>query len=357
MSAIELRGVSKSFGNVCAVDALDLEIDSGEFLSILGPSGCGKTTLLRMLAGLEQPCSGEIRIGDKVVNELPPSKRDIAMVFQTYALYPHMTVAGNIEYPLKKRRVPKAERSERVRMAAKLLELEGLLRRKPRELSGGQQQRVALGRALVRDPAVFLLDEPLSNLDAKLRSHMRAELILLHRRIGKTMVYVTHDQLEAMTMSDRIAVIDEGTLQQIASPDEIYARPANDFVAGFIGTPQMNFLEGELSDDATMFHSGAWSLSLNQSRISGNETSKVKLGFRPEDIVIDDQGTPARVAVVEPIGHEIIVVFDADGSKIVGRFSPDVKMRADDTVRLSPRPEKLHVFATADGRRLNREHD
>ena len=202
-----LTGVSKSYGKVRAVDALDVEINAGEFLSILGPSGCGKTTLLRMLAGLEQPSSGEIRIGDKVVNDLPPSKRDIAMVFQTYALYPHMTVAGNIEYPLKKRRMPKQQRAERVRQAAALLELEGLLQRKPRELSGGQQQRVALGRALVREPQVFLLDEPLSNLDAKLRSHMRAELIQLHRRLGKTMVYVTHDQLEAMTMSDRIAVI------------------------------------------------------------------------------------------------------------------------------------------------------
>jgi multiple sugar transport system ATP-binding protein len=357
MSAVVLRGVCKSFGDVRVVDDLNIEIESGEFLSILGPSGCGKTTLLRMVAGLEQPSSGEIRIGDQIVNELPPSKRDIAMVFQTYALYPHMTVAGNIEYPLKKRRVPKAQRAERVRQAAKLLELEGLLQRKPRELSGGQQQRVALGRALVREPEVFLLDEPLSNLDAKLRSHMRAELIQLHRRIGKTMVYVTHDQLEAMTMSDRIAVLEDGKLQQIASPDEIYARPANDFVAGFIGTPPMNFLEGELSGDATQFHSGEWSLSLSQSGINGDATSTVKLGFRPEDVVIDDAGTPARVAVVEPIGHEVIVIFDSAGSNIVGRFSPELKLRADDTVRLLPRPDKLHLFATSDGRRLNREHD
>jgi multiple sugar transport system ATP-binding protein len=216
---------------------------------------------------------------------------------------------------------------------------------------------VALGRALVREPEVFLLDEPLSNLDAKLRSHMRAELIQLHRRIGKTMVYVTHDQLEAMTMSDRIAVLEDGKLQQIASPDEIYARPANDFVAGFIGTPAMNFLEGELSADATQFHSGEWSLSLSQSGINGDATSTVKLGFRPEDVVIDDAGTPARVAVVEPIGHEVIVIFDSAGSNIVGRFSPELKLRADDTVRLLPKPDKLHLFATSDGRRLNREHD
>ena len=218
MSGIRFDNVSKRFGGVTAVDGLSLAIEAGEFVSILGPSGCGKTTLLRMLAGLERSTEGTIAIGDVVVNERSPAQRNVAMVFQTYALYPHMTVAGNIEYPLRKRRVAKAERVRRVREVAAVLELEALLDRKPRQLSGGQQQRVALGRALVRDPAAFLLDEPLSNLDAKLRTHMRAELIRLHRRIGRTMVYVTHDQLEAMTMSQRIAVLRDGKLQQFAPP-------------------------------------------------------------------------------------------------------------------------------------------
>ena len=317
MSAIRMQGISKYYGNTCAVDTLDMEIESAEFLSILGPSGCGKTTLLRMLAGLEQPSSGEILIDGKVVNDLPPSKRDIAMVFQTYALYPHMTVAGNIEYPLKKRKVPKQERQRRVVEAAAVLQLDRLMRRKPRELSGGQQQRVALGRALVRDPAVFLLDEPLSNLDAKLRSHMRAELIQLHQRIGRTMIYVTHDQLEAMTMSNRIAVMREGKLQQIAAPAEVYARPANRFVAGFIGTPAMNFVEGYLSDDGASFRNGEWSLRLPESgRATGGEDGRqVHLGFRPEDTQIAETGMRARVSVVEPVGHEVIVIFDYNGSE------------------------------------------
>lgn len=355
MSAIRIDGVSKYYGSTCAVDSLDIEIESSEFLSILGPSGCGKTTLLRMLAGLEQPSGGRIEMDGKVVNELPPSKRDIAMVFQTYALYPHMTVAGNIEYPLKKRKVSKPERKRRVAEAAALLQLEELMRRKPRELSGGQQQRVALGRALVRDPAVFLLDEPLSNLDAKLRSHMRAELIQLHQRIGRTMIYVTHDQLEAMTMSDRIAVMRDGKVQQIAAPSEVYARPANQFVAGFIGTPAMNFIDGRLSDDASQFRSAGWSVRLPDSirATAADNGQAVQLGFRPEDLRIADSGMRASVAVVEPVGHEVIVIFDYDGTEIVGRFSPDVSLQPQDVVHLAPRSDRLHVFDAASGRRLN----
>ncbi|MBT8077445.1 MAG: ABC transporter ATP-binding protein [Gammaproteobacteria bacterium] len=355
MSAIRINGVSKYYGNTCAVDSLDVEIESSEFLSILGPSGCGKTTLLRMLAGLEQPGSGQIEMDGKVVNELPPSKRDIAMVFQTYALYPHMTVAGNIEYPLKKRKVAKQERKQRVAEAAALLQLEGLLRRKPRELSGGQQQRVALGRALVRNPAVFLLDEPLSNLDAKLRSHMRAELIQLHQRIGRTMIYVTHDQLEAMTMSDRIAVMRDGKLQQIAAPSEVYARPANRFVAGFIGTPAMNFVEGRLGDNASCLRSGDWSVSLAESLrpAAAEDGQLVEIGFRPEDLHIAESGMRATVSVVETVGHEIIVIFDYAGTEIVGRFSPDVSLHAQDVVHLAPRADRLHLFDAASGRRLN----
>ena len=246
MAEVAFEKVRKEFGSTVAVDDLDLTIDEGEFVSLLGPSGCGKTTTLRMLAGLEEPTGGTLRIGERVVNGVPPSQRDIAMVFQSYALYPHMTVGKNIAYPLRKRGVREPERSERVGATARLLELEELLDRKPRQLSGGQQQRVALGRALVREPEVFLLDEPLSNLDARLRAHMRAELIELHRRIGRTMIYVTHDQLEAMTMSTRIAVMNAGVLQQFATPADIFHRPANVFVAGFIGSPGMSLVSGEL---------------------------------------------------------------------------------------------------------------
>ena len=246
MAKVTFDRVHKAFGSFVALEELSLSIQSGEFVSLLGPSGCGKTTTLRMLAGLEQPTRGTISVGDRVVNDLAPGERDIAMVFQSYALYPHMTVAQNIEYPLRKRGVARAQRREQVKRAAAQLQLEALLDRKPRQLSGGQQQRVALGRALVRNPAAFLLDEPLSNLDAKLRAHMRAELIELHQRIGKTMIYVTHDQLEAMTMSDRIAVLDQGRLQQFDTPQEIYRRPVKPFVAGFIGTPAMNFIRGTL---------------------------------------------------------------------------------------------------------------
>lgn len=359
-AGIVLDKVSKHFGDVAAVDALNLVIDEGEFVSILGPSGCGKTTLLRMLAGLEQPSDGNISIAGRVVNDMPPSKRDIAMVFQTYALYPHMTVAGNIEYPLKKRRVAKQERKRRVREAAELLELEELLMRKPRELSGGQQQRVALGRAMVRDPAVFLLDEPLSNLDAKLRAHMRAELIRLHRRIKRTMVYVTHDQLEAMTMSQRIAVIRDGRLQQFAPPADIYERPQNDFVAGFIGTPSMNFIDGEVMQEDTehVFNNGDWSLKLSGLSLQDiGTTRRVRIGIRPEDFVFDGDGDPARVLVVEPTGHESIVFLDFHGHEVVARVSADVRLRANDVVSLAPRVRKLHVFSAEDGGRLNSDGD
>ena len=369
MSGIRFEGVGKRFGDVPAVDEFDLEIEAGEFVSILGPSGCGKTTLLRMLAGLEQPSEGKIFIGGAVVNELPPAERNVAMVFQTYALYPHMTVAGNIEYPLRKRRIPKAERAHRVREAAAMLELGELLGRKPRELSGGQQQRVALGRALVRNPAAFLLDEPLSNLDAKLRTHMRAELIRLHRRLARTFVYVTHDQLEAMTMSQRIAVLCAGRLQQFAPPKDIYARPVNDFVAGFIGTPSMNFLEGRLDESGTsrVFRCGDWSLPIGNLPLIAERTAtdrRVRLGIRPEDIFLrgagfsaspstGDRRDAARVAVVEPTGHEAIVVFDYRGNELVARMGGDIDLRPNAWVELGFRAERLHVFSAGDGRRLN----
>ncbi len=358
MSGIRFDNVCKRFGGVTAVDRLSLEIESGEFVSILGPSGCGKTTVLRMLAGLERPSEGTISIGETVVNERSPAERNVAMVFQTYALYPHMTVAANIEYPLRKRRVARDERARRVLEAARVLELEALLDRKPRELSGGQQQRVALGRALVRDPTAFLLDEPLSNLDAKLRTHMRAELIRLHRRIGRTMVYVTHDQLEAMTMSQRIAVLRDGRLQQFAPPRDIYARPGNDFVAGFIGTPSMNFLDGRLEGrgSSRVFQCGEFSLPVGTLPLTDEfpePERQVRLGIRPEHIAIDPEGEAARVNLVEPTGHETILVFDYRGYELVARMEGDVPFEAGASVTLSFKSEKLHLFAAADGRRLN----
>jgi multiple sugar transport system ATP-binding protein len=291
-----------------------------------------------------------------VVNELAPGKRDIAMVFQSYALYPHMSVAQNIEYPLKKRGVPRAERREQVRRTAQLLQIEPLLDRKPRQLSGGQQQRVALGRALVRDPAAFLLDEPLSNLDAKLRAHMRAELIELHQRIGKTMIYVTHDQLEAMTMSDRIAVLDQGRLQQCATPHEIYHHPVNAFVAGFIGTPSMNFVKGSLRADGARlaFEAGQLSLALPRAMVPDlPRDGAVTLGVRPEDLLLAAGGEPAVARVVEPTGHESIVFFDVAGHTVVGRVGPDVLLKAGEPVRLAFNIAKLHFFDADDGRRLN----
>jgi multiple sugar transport system ATP-binding protein len=357
MSGLTLSNVSKSFGSTTAVDGIDLDIGANEFVSILGPSGCGKTTLLRMLAGLEQPDSGEISIAGKVVNDLPPSRRDIAMVFQTYALYPHMTVAGNIEYPLRKRGLSKAARQEKLKHAAELLQLGELLQRKPRELSGGQQQRVALGRAMVRDPQVFLLDEPLSNLDAKLRAHMRAELIRLQRRIGRTMVYVTHDQLEAMTMSDRIAVIRNGRLQQFAPPQEVYDKPANEFVAGFIGTPPMKFIDGKLAADGSFRHSelrlDLGALQLTPDFRPAADGTPVRLGIRPEALCFDDDGQSARVTVIEPVGHELIVMLDFFGVELTARVAPNCEWSVDDDVKLRPVIDQLHIFDPDDGRRLN----
>ena len=353
--------VRKTFGSTVAVHDLDLTIDEGEFVSLLGPSGCGKTTTLRMLAGLEEPSGGSIRIGDRVVNSVPPAQRDIAMVFQSYALYPHMTVAKNIAYPLKKRGVPEPERSERVRATARLLELETLLDRKPAQLSGGQQQRVALGRALVREPQVFLLDEPLSNLDARLRAHMRAELIELHRRIGRTMIYVTHDQLEAMTMSTRIAVMNAGVLQQFATPADIFHRPANVFVAGFIGSPVMSLLEGELTrsdgGDGTgpfRVRCGALEVALPAGLLDRSAApGPISLGVRPEDVLLGSGAHTATVGVVERTGHESIVRLDARGTPLKARAPGDTPTATGETVRFSLRVERLHVFDAATGNRLN----
>jgi len=354
VSAIELTNVSKAFGDFVALEDLNISINDGEFVALLGPSGCGKSTTLRMLAGLEFPTSGEIRIGGRVVNDVPPGKRDIAMVFQSYALYPHMSVRKNMAYPLKKRGIAKAERAEMVAKAAGLLQLEPLLDRKPKQLSGGQQQRVALGRALVREPQVFLLDEPLSNLDAKLRSYMRSELVGLHNRIGRTMVYVTHDQLEAMTMADRIAVMHDGHLQQFDTPDVIYNRPANLFVAGFMGTPSMNLIKGELAEDR--FQIADHSVPLDRSVFDPDAgTGAAVLGIRPEDIALRGGPIPGTVRLVENTGHEKIVSVELqNGDQIQARTTPKFEVQTGQTVDMGFTPERIHLFEDAgEGRRLN----
>ncbi|MEO1103197.1 MAG: ABC transporter ATP-binding protein [Pseudomonadota bacterium] len=353
MAGVTFQGVVKRFGTFTALHGLDLAIEPGEFVSLLGPSGCGKTTTLRMLAGLDGPTAGTIRIGERVVNDLAPGKRDIAMVFQSYALYPHMSVAENIGYPLKKRGVAVPQRDAKVKEVAALLELEPFLKRKPKALSGGQQQRVALGRALVREPQVFLLDEPLSNLDAKLRAHMRAELIELHRRLGKTMVYVTHDQLEAMTMSQRIAVLSEGRLQQFDAPETVYKRPANRFVAGFIGTPSMNLMEGEITGEDAVFHAAGAAVPLNPSARAA--AGPAVLGVRPEHVVIGDQGNDAVVRVVEPTGHETIVLVEmGEGIRLTARVSAETRLVAGERAKVSLPPDAVHLFAAdEDGRRID----
>jgi ABC-type sugar transport system ATPase subunit len=356
MADVIFSDVQKNFGAFTAVESLNLSIEQGEFVSLLGPSGCGKTTTLRMLAGLEFPTSGEIRIADRVVNDLAPGQRDIAMVFQSYALYPHMSVGQNIAYPLKKRRVPKAERAKMVAKTAEMLQLTPLLGRKPKELSGGQQQRVALGRALVRDPKVFLLDEPLSNLDAKLRGYMRAELVELHQRLGRTMVYVTHDQLEAMTMSDRIAVMEGGKLQQFAPPQDVYREPANRFVAGFIGTPGMTLVDGELRHEGGRWLFDAPGLSV-EARNLGPEAKPgpAAMGIRPEGLNFGTGTLPGIIQLVEQTGHEnIVVVRIGDDLRMTGRAPPHQLWRSGETVQCSIDPDTAHFFAAgARGKRLN----
>ncbi len=356
MADVLFSNVRKAFGSFVAVDDLNLSIEQGEFVSLLGPSGCGKTTTLRMLAGLEFPTSGEIRIGDRVVNDVEPGKRDIAMVFQSYALYPHMTVGKNIAYPLKKRGVPRAEREQMVAKAAEMLQLTPLLDRKPRQLSGGQQQRVALGRALVRDPKVFLLDEPLSNLDAKLRGYMRAELVELHARLGRTMVYVTHDQLEAMTMSDRIAIMLDGKLQQFAPPQEVYRAPANRFVAGFIGTPSMNLMDGALRQEGGVWVFEAPGLSLTVDALSdAAQAGPAALGARPEHVTLGAGPLRGVVQVVEQTGHEnIVTVRLTDEIRLIGRLPGTQHLRMGETIAVGIDAQACHIFGPgASGTRLN----
>jgi multiple sugar transport system ATP-binding protein len=352
MSGVVLEGVGKRFGGVVAVDDLTLEIHDQEFLVLLGPSGCGKSTVLRMIAGLEDPTEGTIRIGARNMTDVEPKDRDIAMVFQSYALYPHMTVERNIEFPLKSRNVPKDERRTLVAAASASLGLDDLLGRKPSELSGGQRQRVALARAIVRRPEAFLMDEPLSNLDAKLRVQTRAELVELQRRLAATVIYVTHDQVEAMTMGDRIAIMEAGVLQQVDAPQRVYAEPANLFVARFIGNPPMNTVSGTLArqGDGLVVRTDAGTVPLPSDVAAGAERDGVEravLGVRPEHLVIDPEGViDATVTVVESLGHELHVICHlSDGQMVIVRQGADVTPpTTGSTVRVAAAPEHLHLF-------------
>ncbi len=356
MASVTLNHLGKNYtaGTAAAVTDLSLDIRDGEFIALLGPSGCGKSTTLRMIAGLETPTSGAILFDTKDVTYELPADRNIAMVFQNYALYPHMTVRENLEYPLKKRRVPVAERQTRSREVSELLQITALLDRRPGQLSGGQQQRVALGRALIRSPSVFLLDEPLSNLDAKLRSHMRTELVQLHRRLRTTMIYVTHDQLEAMTMADRIAIMFDGKLQQFDTPEQIYNKPCNREVAGFIGTPMMNFLAGAVqrSVEGLELSVAGHKAAILPEQCGHLVGRAVTVGVRPEDVTEADDGIAARVLLTEPIGHETLVSLDLGPHRVVMRHRPDFRISAGEYMRLHFNPQKVHLFDADTGYRI-----
>jgi multiple sugar transport system ATP-binding protein len=352
MATVTFDHVTKQYSpEVTAVNDLNLEIEDGEFLVLVGPSGCGKTTALRCLAGLEDITRGLVKIGDRVVNRVPSKDRDIAMVFQSYALYPHMTVFDNLAFGLKLLKTPKEEIKRRVNEAAKVLDLEKLLDRKPKALSGGQRQRVALGRAIVREPSAFLMDEPLSNLDAKLRVQTRAEILRLQQRLGVTTIYVTHDQVEAMTMGDRIAVMNLGVLQQVGSPEELYERPVNVFVAAFIGSPAMNFATAKSTNGALELGGTKLELSGRASRAAEQRKGKdLLIGFRPEDLelgAVDGSGTmriPAKVDVVEYLGHEELLHAQAEGHEILALVPSEKKVQVGDSVEFAISDDKLHVF-------------
>jgi multiple sugar transport system ATP-binding protein len=360
MASIRFEKVEKAYPGHVAVHPLDLEIADGELLVLVGPSGCGKSTTLRMIAGLETPTGGRIFLGDRDVTNLPPQERDIAMVFQSYALYPHKTVRANLEFALRMRGVSPDVMAERVERAAGSLGLTELLDRKPGQLSGGQRQRVALGRAIVREPKAFLLDEPLSNLDAKLRVQTRAELARLHRRLGATMVYVTHDQEEAMTLGDRVALLRDGKLQQVDPPMTMYRRPANAFVAGFIGSPAMNFFTCSLSksNGQTILESSAFKVALDSA--PAGSAGECLLGVRPQHVRVaegDGADFSARVDVIQPLGSEVLVVLELPGSSeesnLTAIVPPDTPLEVNQTITLRLDREHLHLFDRDGNRRLN----
>ena len=348
MGKVTIQDLYKSYGSLEVIHGLNIDIADSEFVALVGPSGCGKSTLLRMIAGLEPINKGTITIGDRVVNNLPPSQRDIAMVFQTYALYPHKSVAENMGFALKVANKDKAEINRRVNEAAEILSLTDYLDRKPRHLSGGQRQRVAMGRAIVRDPEVFLFDEPLSNLDAKLRVQMRTELKELHQRLKTTTVFVTHDQIEAMTLADRIVVMQSGYIEQIGTPLELYDHPQNEFVATFIGAPSMNLLSGKLSE--RKIHVGG--LEFDGPDGGGGGGGAVNVGVRPEHLRLADTGLPMTVKVVEPTGSETLVFLNYEGQDVTAVFRERHQFSSGQTIHLQPDPDQLHVFNAETGKRI-----
>jgi multiple sugar transport system ATP-binding protein len=353
MATVSVTDIRKSYGNHEVIHGVSIDIRDGEFVTLVGPSGCGKSTLLRMIAGLEPISAGTVSIGGRVVNDLPPKDRDIAMVFQTYALYPHKTVRQNMGFALKMRKAPLSEIEARVQRAAEILDLKPYLDRYPRELSGGQRQRVAMGRAIVRDPAVFLFDEPLSNLDAKLRVQMRAEIKELHQRLKTTTVYVTHDQVEAMTMADRIVVMNAGKVEQSGSPLELFDNPANLFVASFIGSPSMNLFKGRVKrgkKPAVVTDDGIELPLAKQPQAA--EVGEVYLGVRPEHIEVSPKGVPVDVTVVEPMGSETQIFAKLGQHKIVVLARERISVKAGDTMRIAPQLAQVHLFDAASGLRL-----
>ena len=353
MASVAIRDVRKAFGTVRVIHGVDVTIADGEFVVLVGPSGCGKSTLLRMIAGLENISAGQIRIGDRVVNDLPPKERDVAMVFQNYALYPHMTVAANMAFSMKLRGAPKAEIDTRVKGAADILGLGPYLERFPCQLSGGQRQRVAMGRAIVRDPQVFLFDEPLSNLDAKLRVQMRTEIKELHQRLKTTTVYVTHDQIEAMTMADKIVVMHDGLVEQIGAPLELYDKPQNLFVAGFIGSPAMNFVNGTIRAHGVLEFEGPDGARLPLATSpTGSDGRAAIYGVRPEHFSIADDGAEATIQVVEPTGSEIQIVAKLGGVDVIAAFRQRYSFKPGDKIRLKPDPRFVHLFDGTSGQRL-----
>ena len=363
MASVTYQNVTKDFGEVIAVDDFSIHVEDREFLVLVGPSGCGKTTALRLLAGLEETTDGNISIGDRVVNDVPPKDRDIAMVFQSYALYPHMSVFDNMAFGLKLRKVPKNEIKQRVTDAAEILGIEMLMKRKPKQLSGGQRQRVAVGRAIVRDPAVFLFDEPLSNLDAKLRVQTRAEISKLHQRLQSTFIYVTHDQVEAMTMATRIAVMSDGVLQQIDNPQKLYDRPTNIFVAGFIGSPSMNFGDAKISKMNGVITVDTGDVALNvpveQRDVYADYIGKdIVFGVRPEDLhdpkfmppgVENPSLIEAKVDVMEKMGNEVFVYLNIGNRSMIARVDPRTDYKVGETVQVAGNTHNLHFFDKTTG--------
>src|SRR6476661_8807231 len=354
MSSVQIRDVRKSFGGFEVLHGVSIPIEDGEFVVLVGPSGCGKSTLLRMLAGLENITSGTISIGDRVVNNVQPKERDIAMVFQNYALYPHMTVADNMGFSLKLRGARQDEIKKGVARAAEILALTPLLERYPRQLSGGQRQRVAMGRAIVRDPQVFLFDEPLSNLDAKLRVAMRTEIKELHQRLRTTTVYVTHDQIEAMTMADKIVVMHDGLVEQIGAPLELYDKPENLFVAGFIGSPAMNMIKGRIRNNGSASFEGPAGVKFALPGAgSGNDGRPAVYGVRPEHFSLSDDGAEAEVQVIEPTGSELQVVAKLGGEDVIAVFRERHQFNPGEKIRLKPNPQLVHLFDETTGKRLS----